>query len=75
VSLLGEPPKENHADDDAGTRRRFECLVDRVGEVAAVATVAIVGIAAAPEDETEEGGDEVDGEDVVGVEEEADAGD
>lgn len=73
-SSLGKPSKENHADDDASTSGTFESLVDRVWQDAAVTSVSVLVIVAAPKDHTEHGYDEVDGEDVVRVEEEADPG-
>jgi hypothetical protein len=62
---LRQPSEENHSNHDAGARRSFEGLVDRAGQITIVSAKAIRRIFTAPEDQTEESCNEVDGEDVV----------
>jgi hypothetical protein len=73
---IGHPPKDDHAYDDASTRRSLEGLADGAGKVAIVAAEAIRGLfVAAPVDEAQQRRDEVDGKDVVRIQEKADTSD
>ena len=74
--LIGEPAEEELADDGAARRGGFEGGIDAGGEDAKVAAnIRVEDGRALPEDHAKHGSDEIDGEDVIGIGEEADARD
>lgn len=74
--LVGEPAKEELPDDGTARGSRLQSRVNAGGQGAGVAAeVGVEGRRSLPEDHAKHGGDEVDGEDIVGVSKEADARD
>lgn len=73
---VGETPENQLADDDSRAGRGLEGLVHRRREPASVAAKAVgsLVLASLPKDDAQKAHDQVDGEDVVRVQEEADPG-
>lgn len=65
MNILCQPSEDYHADDDTAARCGFKCLINRIREVSAVPSIAILRIAPSPKDHAQQSHGQVDGEYVV----------